>query len=133
MVFDIVALGAAFKSFGYSPDLGVLVVGYLIGQLGGLLPLPGGIGGIEGGLIGTFLLYRVPVSASAAAVFAYRIGQLWIPAILGSVAFVQLRDLFRGRQADAAALCEPLSEPIETVSLPQSPRRTSTAQTQSGT
>jgi hypothetical protein len=27
-------------------------MGYLIGQLGGLLPLPGGVGGIDGGLIG---------------------------------------------------------------------------------
>ena len=51
-VFDIVALGACFQGFGYSPQLGVLVVAYLIGQLGGLLPLPGGIGGTELGLVG---------------------------------------------------------------------------------
>ena len=33
--------------------LTVILMGYLIGQLGGLLPIPGGIGGIDGGLIGT--------------------------------------------------------------------------------
>jgi hypothetical protein len=50
-------------------------------------------------------------------VLAYRVLQLWIPAVLGTIAFVQLRDLLHGRQADAAAMCEPLAEPIE-VELP---------------
>jgi uncharacterized protein (TIRG00374 family) len=118
MAFDIVALGACFAAFGYTPAIGVLVVAYLIGQLGGLIPLPGGIGGLEGGLIGTFALYHVPVSASAAAVLAYRVLQLWIPAVLGTVAFIQLRDLLRGRQADAASMCEPLAEPIEVELTP---------------
>jgi len=113
MAFDIVAIGACFEAFGYFPAVGVLVTAYLIGQLGGLLPLPGGIGGIELGLVGAFAVYQVPVSASAAAVLAYRVLQLWIPAILGTLAFVQLRDLLRGRQHEAAALCEPLAEPIE--------------------
>jgi uncharacterized protein (TIRG00374 family) len=113
MAFDIVALGASFEAFGYFPAVGVLVVAYLIGQLGGLLPLPGGIGGIELGLVGSFAVFNVPVSASAAAVLAYRVLQLWIPAILGTLAFVQLRDLLRGKQQDAATLCEPLAEPIE--------------------
>ena len=113
MVFDIVALGACFEAFGYFPAVGVLVVAYLIGQLGGLLPLPGGIGGIELGLVGSFAVFNVPVSASAAAVLAYRVLQLWIPAILGTLAFVQLRDLLRGNQRDVATMCEPLAEPIE--------------------
>jgi uncharacterized protein (TIRG00374 family) len=113
MAFDIVALGASFEAFGYFPAVGVLVVAYLIGQLGGLLPLPGGIGGIELGLVGSFAVFNVPVSASAAAVLAYRVLQLWIPAILGMLAFVQLRDLLRGKQQDAATMCEPLAEPIE--------------------
>jgi uncharacterized membrane protein YbhN (UPF0104 family) len=111
MVFDIVAIGAAFAAFGYSPTIGVLVVAYLIGQLGGLLPLPGGIGGVEGGLIGSYALYRVPVSAAGAAVLAYRVLALWIPAVLGSIAFVQLRSLLR-HKADAPTICEPLAEPI---------------------
>ena len=50
-----------FRAFGGSPPIGVLVLGYLIGQLGGNLPLPGGLGGIEGGLVGTFALYHQPV------------------------------------------------------------------------
>ena len=34
LAFDIAVLGVTFKTFGYSPPLGVLVLGYLIGQLG---------------------------------------------------------------------------------------------------
>jgi uncharacterized protein (TIRG00374 family) len=117
-VFDIIALGVCFKGFGYSPQIGVLVVAYLIGQLGGLLPLPGGIGGTELGLVGSFTLFHVPVSASAAAVLAYRVLQLWIPAILGTIAFVQLRDLLRGKQQDAATMCEPLAEPLAIEQIP---------------
>jgi uncharacterized protein (TIRG00374 family) len=112
MAFDIATLGASFAAFGRAPSVGVLVFAYLIGQLGGLLPLPGGLGGIEGGLIGTFAIYHVPVADTAAAVLAYRALQLWIPGILGSIAFVRLRGTLR-RDTRPAAMCEPLAEPIE--------------------
>jgi uncharacterized membrane protein YbhN (UPF0104 family) len=111
MAFDIAALGFCFEGLGHSPGFGVLVFGYLIGQLGGLLPLPGGIGGTEGGLIGVFAVYQVPLAKSAAAVLAYRALQLWIPAALGSVAFVQLRKTLR-RESLAGTICEPLAEPL---------------------
>lgn len=111
MGFDIAALGFCFLAFGHSPDFGVLVFAYLIGQLGGLLPLPGGIGGTEGGLIGVFAIYGVPVVRSAAAVLVYRALQLWIPAALGSVAFVQLRKTLR-EDPNIKTVCEPLAEPI---------------------
>ena len=63
-------------------------------------------------------MFNVPVSATAAAVLAYRIFQLWIPAVLGTLAFVQLRDLLRGKdQVAAAEICEPLADPIK-VELP---------------
>lgn len=114
MGFDIVALGFCFIAFGQAPGIGVLVFSYLIGQLGGLLPLPGGIGGTEGGLIGVFAIYHVPVVESAAAVLVYRGLQLWIPGLLGSIAFVQLRKTLR-RERDIEAVCEPLAEPIQGV------------------
>ena len=120
MAFDIVALGVCFEAFGYFPPVGVLVVAYLVGQLGGLIPLPGGIGGIELGLVGSFAVFNVPVSATAAAVLAYRVFQLWIPAVLGTIAFVQLRDLLRGRDRQAAAdICRPLTDPIQVKLLPR--------------
>jgi len=119
LAFDIAALGASFAAFGRTPAFGVLVVAYIIGQLGGLLPVPGGIGGVEGGLIGTFAIYHVSLTAASVAVLAYRALALWIPAMLGSVAFVQLRRTLR-EEADAAAICQPLAEPLELIRLPAS-------------
>ncbi len=117
MAFDLAVLGACFRALGYSPALGVLVLGYLIGQLGGNLPLPGGIGGLDGGLIGTFVLYHQPLAVTTAAVLIYHAISLWIPALLGSGAFLQLRNTLR-REDKPAALCMPLAEPIEVVRLP---------------
>jgi uncharacterized protein (TIRG00374 family) len=117
MAFDIAVLGACFRAFGHIPPIGVLVVAYIIGQLGGLIPIPGGIGGTEGGLIGVFVLYNTPLALTTAAVLIYRVIQLWLPAMLGSVAFVQLRNALR-RETTPAALCAPLADQIETVKLP---------------
>jgi uncharacterized protein (TIRG00374 family) len=89
--FDNAVLWATFKAFGYSPDIGVLLMGYLIGQLGGLLPLPGGIGGIDGGLLGTLIVYGTPAAVTAAAVLAYRVILFWLPLIVGAACFLSLR------------------------------------------
>ena len=61
--FDNAVLWATFHAFGLSPPITVVLMGYLIGQLGGLLPIPGGIGGIDGGLIGTLIVYGTPAAA----------------------------------------------------------------------
>jgi uncharacterized protein (TIRG00374 family) len=101
--WDNAALWASFLAFGYSPSLGVILMGYLIGQLGGLLPLPGGLGGIDGGLIGTFIVYGAPVAATAAGVLVYRVILFWLPLIAGAIAFGSLR---RGlNRADRPELC----------------------------
>ncbi len=89
--FDNAVLWATFHAFGYSPDIGIVLMGYLIGQMGGLLPIPGGIGGIDGGLIGTLIVYGAPAAVVAAAVLVYRTILFWLPLILGGIAFFQLR------------------------------------------
>ena len=115
MAFDIAALGFAFAAVGRVPVFGTLVLGYLIGQLGNLIPLPGGVGGTEGALIGVFALYGVNLTEATAAVLLYRLFQLIIPAVLGAPAFVLLRRKLM--QADQLALvCEPLA--LNVVELP---------------
>jgi len=117
MALDVAALAAAFTAFGSSPPFAVFVFAYVIGQLGGLIPLPGGIGGIDGGLIGALALYGSPLSQATAAVLAYRVVQLGIPAILGAVAFVQLRRTL-SRDEAPAALCEPSEAALPVFELP---------------
>jgi uncharacterized protein (TIRG00374 family) len=115
MAFDIAALGCGFAAVGTVPAFGTLVLGYLIGQLGNLVPLPGGIGGTEGALIGVFALYGVDLTEASAAVLTYRLFQLAIPALLGAPAFVLLRR--RLMRADQPALvCAPLG--VDVVKLP---------------
>ena len=80
-------------------------MGYLIGQLGGLLPLPGGIGGIDGGLIGTLIVYGVDAAGVAAAVLAYRVILFWLPLVVGGIAFADLRRDMPG--PDELASCVP--------------------------
>jgi len=109
--FDLAVLGVCFRAFGHSPPFGVLVLGYLIGQLGGNLPTPGGIGGVDLGLVGMFTLYHQPLSVTTAAVLTYHAIALWVPGLLGAVAFVQLRrTLLRAKQPEA--VCSPLAEPV---------------------
>jgi uncharacterized protein (TIRG00374 family) len=117
VTFDVAVLGVCFLAFGYSPPIGVLALGYLIGQLGGNIPVPGGIGGLELGLIGTFALYHQPLAATTAAVLAYHAIALWVPGLLGTVAFVRLRRTLQ-RDERPAVTCMPLAEPIAAASAP---------------
>ena len=66
--FDNAVLWATFQAFGVDVPITDRLMGYLIGQIGGLLPLPGGVGGIDGGLIGTLIVYGAPAAVTAAAV-----------------------------------------------------------------
>jgi uncharacterized protein (TIRG00374 family) len=115
MAFDIAALGFGFAAVGHVPLFGVLVLGYLIGQLGNLIPIPGGIGGTEGALIGFFVLYGVNVTQATAAVLIYRLFALVVPAALGAPAFVLLRRKLT-RADQPGLVCAPLA--LEVVKLP---------------
>jgi uncharacterized membrane protein YbhN (UPF0104 family) len=104
--FDNAVVWACFRAFGESPPLTLVLMGYLIGQLGGLLPLPGGIGGIDGGLIGALIVYGLPAAATAAAVLTYRVILFWLPLLLGAIAFAQVR---KGLDDPSRPdLCDPL-------------------------
>lgn len=89
--FDIATLGVSFAAFGHEPPVAVLVIGYFIGQLANVLPLPGGVGGVEGGMIGSFIAFGVNGSEAVLAVLAYRAISFWLPMIPGLAAYLQLR------------------------------------------
>ena len=89
--FDIGVLWACFHAFGDAPPFPVIVMGYFIGQLGNTLPLPGGIGGVDGGLIGAFIAFGVDGGLAVVAVLVYRAFSFWLPTIPGAIAYLQLR------------------------------------------
>src|SRR5207302_3269442 len=109
LAFDVMILWATFHAFGNVPPLAIVWIAYLIGELGGLIPVPGGIGGVDAGLVGTLVLYNVSVTSAASAVLAYRAIALWVPAILGAAAFVSLRRTLRNESA-RISLCAPQTE-----------------------
>jgi uncharacterized membrane protein YbhN (UPF0104 family) len=100
--FDIAVLGVSFRAFGNVLPVAVLIMGYFLGTLGSLLPLPGGIGGVEGGMIGAFAAFGVPADGAVIAVLAYRAISFWLPTLPGVAGYVTLRKTVRTwRDADA--------------------------------
>ncbi len=89
--FDIATLWAAFHAFGASPSTAVVVMAYFVGMLANAIPLPGGVGAVEGGMIGAFLAFGLNGSTAILAVLAYRAISFWLPTLPGIIAYVQLR------------------------------------------
>jgi uncharacterized protein (TIRG00374 family) len=98
--FDNGVLWAAFHASGRAPAISVIVMGYLVGSLGTVLPLPAGIGAVEGGLIGALVLYGAPAAPAAGAVLLSRGVSLSLPVALGALAwgFVPARRLRTARR-----------------------------------
>ncbi len=109
--FDIAVLWACFHAFGGSPPKGVIVMSYFVGMLGNTLPLPGGIGGVDGGMIGAFTAFGVDVELSVVAVLAYRAFAFWLPTLPGAVAYLQLRRTVQRWSAEPPGMFRGASEP----------------------
>lgn len=91
-LFDALVLYACLVAAGRAPSFWVVAMAYLVGLLANSIPIPAGLVAVEGGLIGMLVLFHVrPVSAVVAAVLIYRAISLWVPALIGSVAFFGLR------------------------------------------
>jgi glycosyltransferase 2 family protein len=102
-------LGANLASevlFAFSLQLFVLALGYHVGLaelilmnvavslLSGVLPIPGGIGVVEGGLTYGLVLAGLPEETAFAAVLLYRIASFYLPPVWG---FFALRWLERNK------------------------------------
>jgi uncharacterized membrane protein YbhN (UPF0104 family) len=88
---DIAMLWVCFRAFGEAPPVGALTLAFLIGYLGNVVPVPGGIGALDGGLTGALILYGAAPASAAAAVLVYHAIVLWLPTLLGTIAFLRLR------------------------------------------
>jgi len=100
--FNIAVLWAAFHAFGEAPPVAVLIMIYFVGMLGNLLPLPGGVGGVDGGMIGASIAFGIPSSLAIVAVLTYRAFAFWLPTLPGIVAYFQLRRTVARWRAEAA-------------------------------
>ncbi|MBV9311590.1 MAG: flippase-like domain-containing protein [Solirubrobacterales bacterium] len=106
--FDIATLWAALHAFGAPPPTGAIVMAYLIGQLANVLPLPGGVGGVEGGMIGGLLAFGTQGSLAVLGVLAYRLIAFWLPTLPGGIAYLRLRrTVGRWRELESPSVSAP--------------------------
>jgi len=89
--FDIATLWTCFHAFGSPPTVAVIVMAYFVGTLANAIPLPGGLGGVEAGMVGAFLAFGTHASLAILAVLSYRVISFWLPTLPGAAAYVQLR------------------------------------------
>lgn len=91
-LFDVAVLYVCLLAYGPAPSFWAVAMAYLVGMLANSLPIPAGVVAVEGGLFGMLLLFGArPGSLVLAAVVTYRAISLWVPALLGSGAFLSLR------------------------------------------
>ncbi len=112
--FDIAVLWACFHAFGAAPPQAVIVMAYFVGMLGNTLPLPGGIGGVDGGMIGAFTAFGIDVKLSVVAVLAYRAFAFWLPTVPGAIAYFQLRHTVHRWQLEPPTARPPQEAPSYT-------------------
>ncbi|MGI8749052.1 MAG: lysylphosphatidylglycerol synthase transmembrane domain-containing protein [Thermoleophilaceae bacterium] len=85
-------LWASFEAFGASVPFAVLVQGFFVGMAANLIPSPaGGVGSVDAGMIGAFVLFGVDKEVVFPAVLTYRVIAFWLPIPPGVIAYFQLR------------------------------------------
>ncbi len=103
--FDTLALWFSLKAIEAAIPIGSTAMGHLIGMLGSLIPIPGGIGGVDGGLVGSLIAYGAGASAAVAAVVAFRAVNTVVRLVVGAPALAVV--LSREAAATVAAPSPP--------------------------
>jgi uncharacterized protein (TIRG00374 family) len=90
--FSIGVLWACFHAFGVQVPLAVVVQGFFLGMVANLFPLaPAGVGAVDAGMIGAFVLFGIPEETVFPAILIFRLVSFWMPIPPGIFAFFQLR------------------------------------------
>jgi uncharacterized membrane protein YbhN (UPF0104 family) len=91
LLCDVGVMWACFQALGHAPPFAGIVLAYQIGYLANIIPVPGGVGVLDGGLVGMLALYGTTATTATAVVLAYHAIALWIPALWGTLAYSLLR------------------------------------------
>jgi uncharacterized membrane protein YbhN (UPF0104 family) len=101
-LLDMGALRAVCAATGHPPSGAALILAYSIGYLTSIVPVPAGVGVLDGGLGAALIVYGVPASAAVAAVLVYHALAVWMPAVCGLAASLRLRREHRPYVAQGA-------------------------------
>jgi uncharacterized protein (TIRG00374 family) len=98
---NIGILWTCFHAFGVLVPFGVLVMGFFLGMVANLAPSPAaGVGTVDAGLIGAFVLFGVDADTVFPAILMYRLVGFWLPIPVGVAAYFKLRKVIRGWEAE---------------------------------
>ena len=115
---NIGILWASFQAFDVAVPFGVIVMGFFVGMVANLFPFaPGGVGAVDAGMIGAFVVFGLPESDVFVAVLTYRVIAFWVPIPPGIVAFFQLRKTVKRWESEGRERNEP-QPALETGELP---------------
>jgi len=106
---DCAVLWAAFQACGGAPALGVIVLAYMLGQLGNLLPLPGGVGGVEPVMLGILIASGVDAGLAGAAIACYRAVALGLQSLTGIASVASLVPAVRQERRQRTAPLSPFA------------------------
>jgi uncharacterized protein (TIRG00374 family) len=113
---NIGMLWASFQAFDVQVPFGVIVMGFFVGMVANLFPLaPGGVGAVDAGMIGAFVVFGLPEAEVFAAVFTYRVIAFWVPIPPGIVAFFQLRKTVRRWESEGRERLSATPPPADEV------------------
>jgi len=98
-------LWASFHAYGGGVPFAVVVMGFFVGMAANLAPSPaGGVGTLDAGLIGAFLLYGIPIGTVLPAVLTFRLVGFWLPIIPGLISYFALRRTVRSWEEEEDGL-----------------------------
>ncbi len=116
---NIGILWASFKAFGVHVPLAVVIQGFFLGMVANLIPFaPGGVGAVDAGMIGAFVLFGIPEETVFPAVLIYRMVAFWMPIPFGAVAFLQLRNRVHEWEASELPIDRPVTIKSEVLAAP---------------
>ena len=103
LLFDIAVLWVCLRAVSVHAPVMAMVAAYQIGYMANIVPIPGGLGVLDGGLLAALVLYGVSGPRAAAGVILYHAIALWLPTIGGTIGFLRLRGVVVAQSRQSAA------------------------------
>ena len=122
---NIGILWASFHAFGVHVPLAVVVQGFFLGMVANLIPFaPAGVGAVDAGMIGAFVLFGIPETTVFPAILVYRLIAFWMPIPFGVAAFFQLRTRVQHWETEGLPIDRGATIQSEVLATPLDSRRT---------
>ena len=91
-LLDAASLWVVLRAFGVSLDPDALVICFGLVNVMQIIPImPGGLGIVEAAYALQLAAFGVPKTVATLGVASYRIGQYWLPTLIGGILYASLR------------------------------------------